>query len=116
MTFRKKYVVKKAKKNGSFVDGVWQDIASEEKIEVMASVQPATQSDYDAMELRSDGAVVERAIRIYTRENLKQAGNDGSNSADGDVLIYDDCEFLIRDKSSWQSGIIPHYRYLAVKI
>lgn len=116
MTFRKKVTIRPAKQGGQFVDGVWQDGVAEQPFEILASVQPASSGDYDRMMQRADGARIERMVRIYTDADLKQSGNDEAASSDGDVLLFDGCEFLIRDKSEWQSGIISHYRYLAVKI
>lgn len=116
MSFRAKHTIKPANREGSFVQGVW--VAGEEgqPFEIMASVQPASRADYDRMKLQPNGAVINRMVRMYTEANLKQAGNDGGTISDGDVLLYDECEFLILDKSSWQSGVISHYRYLAAKV
>lgn len=116
MSFRTKHTIKPAKRAGRFEQGVWVEGASGSPFEIMASVQPARRIDYDRMELRENGSVINRMVRIYTDSNLKQAGNDGSAISDGDMLLYDGCEFLIRDKSIWQSGVISHYRYLAVMV
>ncbi|MDP8078338.1 hypothetical protein [Phocoenobacter skyensis] len=116
-TFRKKYTIKTADTGGFFVDGEWVEGDSSEEFEILATVQPATQNDYIELSQRVDGGVVSGVVRIYTDKSLKPAGNDlEDNTARGDVLIFNNSEYEIYAKASWQSGIISHYKYLAVKL
>jgi len=82
---------------------------------IQASVQPAKTGDYDQLQANPDGRRVRAAVRIYTSEVLDVAGQDWTN---GDRLIWGAGplagEYLLVGVAPWQSGVIPHYRYLAV--
>lgn len=89
------------------------DIGAPETI--LATVQPATLSDYDQMSALPEGRRVEGMIRIYTDAQLQIAGED--TTADGDMITWPDAlrgrPYEVVARSPWQSRIIPHYRYLA---
>ncbi|MCA7086052.1 hypothetical protein K7G19_20900 [Cupriavidus sp. DB3] len=82
----------------------------------MASVQPATLSeDYDTLQALPEGRRVEAMIRVYTDAVLAVAGAADTN---GDRIVWPHGprpgNYLVRAVSPWQSGVISHYRYLAV--
>lgn len=82
---------------------------------IQASVQPAKAADYDQLEANPEGRRISAAVRIYTSEELNVAGQDWAN---GDQLVWGKGptagEYLVVGVAPWQSGVIPHYRYLAV--
>lgn len=100
---------------GQWVDGRWVAGGDEAPITIMASVQPATLSDYDTLQALPEGRRVEAMVRIYTDAVLNVAGADGTN---GDRVVWPHGprpgKYLVRAVSPWQSGVISHYRYLAV--
>jgi head-tail adaptor len=111
-SFRKPQTIIR-KTPGKYVDGVWHEGAEAPLPGVTASVQPAKKEDYDMMEAWPEGRRVEAMVRIYTSTELKVAGADNSN---GDILEWRGSRYLIRDISPWQSDVINHFRYLAVRI
>lgn len=81
----------------------------------MATVQPAQLSDYDKMEPFLEGRRVESLVRVYTDEKMTVAG--AGSEASGDMLQWGDGKpYVFVAVSAWQSGIIPHYRYLAAQL
>lgn len=111
-SFRKPQTFKR-KSAGLYVDGAWQEGTEYDLPDITASVQPAKKEDYDQMEALPEGRRVEAMVRIYTNVELNVAGVDNSN---GDILIWRGSRYLVRDVSAWQSDVINHYRYLAVRI
>ena len=99
---------------GARVDGRWVPGALGGAESILATVQPAVAADYDKMEPLFEGRRVESIVRMYSSEKLTQAG--ANSTASGDVLEWQGDSYEIVDRSVWQSGIIPHYRYLAARI
>lgn len=97
---------------GDYVNGKWQDGDYGEPFTVMASVQPSRSGDYDQMRAEQPGRRISRMVRIYTDVRLTVAGEDDTN---GDSLDWFGDRYLIIAVSPHQSGVIPHYRYLAVR-
>ncbi|MGB3276116.1 MAG: hypothetical protein WBA82_08005 [Castellaniella sp.] len=95
---------------GSYVGGRWQDGPDGDPTAILASVQPASSGDYDQMQAEQPGRRIERMVRLYTDVRLNVAGE---NSTNGDSLEWLGERYLLVAVSPWQSGIIPHYRYLA---
>lgn len=82
---------------------------------IQASVQPAKAADYDQLEANPEGRRISAAVRIYSSEVLNVAGQDWTN---GDRLVWGAGptagEYLVVGVAPWQSGVISHFRYLAV--
>jgi len=100
---------------GAYVGGRWVDGPAAEPVTILASVQPASAGDYDRMQTMAEGRRIRAMVRIYTAAQLNVAGQDWRN---GDRLVWERAphpgEYLVVAVSAWQSGVIPHYRYLAV--
>lgn len=100
---------------GQWVAGRWIDGADGPPHTIMASVQPAALSDYDTMQALPEGRRVEAMVRVYTDAVLAVAGAADTN---GDRIVWPHGprpgNYLVRAVSPWQSGVISHYRYLAV--
>lgn len=99
---------------GEYVDGVWVP-GGPTPDTIMATVQPATASDYDQMAALPEGRRVEGLIRLYTTAEMQVAGETAD--ASGDLVTWPDGlrgrKYEVVARSPWQSRIIPHYRYLA---
>lgn len=100
---------------GQWVGGRWVEGPDGPADTIMASVQPATLSDDDTLQALPEGRRVEAMVRVYTDAVLTVAGADNTN---GDRVVWPHGprpgHYLVRAVSPWQSGVISHYRYLAV--
>ncbi|MGB3432389.1 hypothetical protein [Achromobacter sp.] len=114
MSFRRPHVVR-TRLPGRHERGHWVDGASGPDKPILASVQPAKAGDYDQLQVHPEGRRVRAAVRIYTSADLVVAGQDWTN---GDCLVWGvgplAGEYQLVAVSPWQSGVIPHFRYLAV--
>ncbi len=114
MGFRRPQAIRR-RAPGQYERGRWVDGAALADITIAASVQPAKAGDYDMLQANPEGRRVRAAVRIYTDAVLNVAGQDWTN---GDRLVWDAGplagEYLLVGVSPWQSGVISHYRYLAV--
>lgn len=85
---------------------------------IMATVQPATLSDYDLLQPLLEGRRVEGVVRVYTTAEIVVAGEN--TEATGDLLIWPDGlrtrPYMFMARSPWQSRVIPHFRYLAAQL
>lgn len=120
-SFRKPFTVMRAG-TGAFVNGIWTP-QSEAAVTIQATIQPAILTDYDRIQSAFAGERLGRVIRIYTSEVLNVADPRANANGAGvvaDVIIYQlapdvgSGRFRVIDVSTWQSGVLPHYRYLAV--
>lgn len=99
---------------GSYVAGRWHPGVAVQGV-ILATVQPAQLADYNQMEALLEGRRVEALVRVYTDEKMTVAGAGPETS--GDMLQWGDGRpYVFRAVSPWQSGIIPHYRYLAAQL
>ncbi|EHK65297.1 hypothetical protein [Achromobacter arsenitoxydans] len=114
MSFRKPHVVR-TREPGQHVRGRWAEGAQGPDLTISASVQPAKAGDYDLLQAHAEGRRVRAAVRIYTNAQMNVAGQDWRN---GDRLVWGAGpmagEYLLVGVAPWQSGVIPHFRYLAV--
>lgn len=99
---------------GSWVAGRWVVGALGGMQTILTSVQPAVRADYDMMEPRLEGRRVEAMVRVYTAERLQVAGEEPA--ASGDVVTWQGQDYEFVAVSVWQSGILPHFRYLAARL
>lgn len=112
---------------GQYVRGEWTPGA---KVEdgFVGTVQPATKADYDRLQVLAEGMRVERAVRVYSDDELYLARKDGSGNLLGaDEVLYPPLPFRpgydgpqyrykIVGKFPNQSGVISHNKYLAVAV
>ena len=99
---------------GAYVAGRWH-AGESVRDTIMATVQPAQLSDYDRMEALPEGRRVEALVRVYTDAKMEVAGS--GPEASGDLLQWGDGRpYVFMATSAWQSGIIPHFRYLAAQL
>lgn len=100
---------------GAYVAGRWVPGALGPVERIMATVQPAQLADYDVLQPLLEGRRVEGVVRVYTAAQIAIAGRDAGVS--GDELIWPNGmrqqNYVFMASSPWQSGIIPHFRYLA---
>ena len=111
MSFRKRQKIF-PRSDGKWVDGHWMAGAEQAPFFISASVQPATRNDYDRMVNALDGKRVVKMVRLYTDARLTVAGADLTG---GDILEWRGNKYVICQAAPWQSGVIPHHRYLAIK-
>ncbi|MFU2052942.1 hypothetical protein [Bordetella hinzii] len=114
MSFRRPQVIR-TRLPGRYERGHWQEGVPGPDRTIQASVQPAKAGDYDLLQAHPEGRRVRAAIRIYTSADLAVAGQDWTG---GDRLVWAEGplagEYLLVGVSAWQSGVLPHFRYLAV--
>ena len=103
MSFRSKQQIIR-QPEGQYVKGRWVK-SGDTVLEIMASVQPATNDD---MQNLPEGKRIERAVRIYTDALLRVDDNTG------DVLLWLGTEYRIIAQARFRMGVISHYRYYAV--
>lgn len=109
MSFRKPQTVI-PRGPGGWVGGRWVDGEELPPTTILASVQPATTSDYDQMRAEPGGRRIERMVRVYTNARLDVAGEADTNGA---ILIWEGERYLFVAVSPWRSTALAHYRYLA---
>lgn len=79
---------------------------------ILASVQPATSSDYDELRSNPEGRRIERVVRVYTDSRLSVAGESLTN---GDILLWEGARYIFVAVSPWRTTVLKHFRYLASK-
>ncbi|WP_238911977.1 hypothetical protein [Achromobacter xylosoxidans] len=114
MSFRKPHVIR-GQLPGRRQRGRWIEGEPIPDRTISASVQPAKVGDYEQLQATPEGRRIRAAVRIYTSDLLSVAGQDWTG---GDRLVWGAGplagEYLLVGVAPWQSGVIPHYRYLAV--
>ena len=103
---------------GAYVAGNWVPGGVTTIESIMATVQPATLSDYDMLQPLLEGRRVEGVVRVYTDAELTLAGE--VPGATGDELEWPEGlrtrGYVFMARSPWQSTRLAHYRYLAAHI
>lgn len=110
MGFRKHFTIIR-KQAGTYVNGVFVD-GVETQQTIMATVQPL--KNEDMVEL-PQGRRISDIIKIYTSEVLNTTEDNGANKQP-DKIFWKDSWFEITSTGTFQMGIIPHYRYWAIRI
>lgn len=93
--------------DGSYVKGKWVAGQDCTELQILASVQPMTNSD---MQHLPEGKRIKRGVKIYTSELLKVDGTDNQ----GDELLWLGIAYRVIAVAMYQMGVISHYRYYAV--
>lgn len=104
--FRKKYSVKRLNP-GSYINGFWQE-GSETIMTIQASIQPIRGEE---LQMLPEGRRSSHSVRVYTDTALETVDNENP-----DRIVIDDAEYEILSVESWQSGVINHYKCIAVKV
>lgn len=112
-SFRKPVLVRR-RAEGRWHAGRWLDGAEDEPVTILASVQPAPRADYDRIQALAEGRRIDAMVRVYTDAVLNVAAADDRN---GDRIVWPagprPGDYLVVAITPCQSGVIPHYRYLA---
>lgn len=112
-SFRKPYPVIRRSPGHRGPGNVWVEGEDLPPFDIMASIQPATSSDYDTLQATEGGRRTEAVIRLYSDTELISAGRDSTN---GDRVLWRGNQYMVIAVSPWQSNVIPHFRMLAVKV
>lgn len=107
--FRKEYQ-KITVRQGRYVNGEWVEGEQEQILPLMASIQPLAM---DKLAPQLQGRHIHSAIKIYTDDVLNVAGDDFKN---GDRVLFNGERYVVVQRSVYQSGVINHYRYQAVRV
>ena len=94
---------------GIFVNGVWVE-GTLTPISFDASVQALRPKE---MQMLPEGRIVTQGYRLYTDYELKTVDTGVAKNPDRVTLFG--LEFEVVSVEIWQSGIIPHYKAMAVR-
>jgi hypothetical protein len=94
---------------GYFDAGVWTE-GSLTPISFDASVQPLSAKE---MQMLPEGRIVSQGYRLYTDYELKTVDTGVGKNPDRVTLFG--LEFEVVSVGIWQSGILPHYKAVAVR-
>lgn len=110
-SFRKPYI-RLVKAEGLYMHGEWQE-GEETEQTFLASIQPLNSYAMNQLSALLQGRHISSAIKIYTDEILNVAGENNRN---GDKVIFGEQSYLVVAKDVFQSDVINHYRYQAVRV
>ncbi len=94
---------------GSYTSGVWVAGAESEMV-ILASVQPMRP---DEMESLPEGRRDKQAVKIYTSTELFTVRGDNTSP---DQMAYRGDTFEVVSVAPYQSGVISHFKAVAVKL
>jgi hypothetical protein len=106
-SFRKAVTITK-RTTGTLVDGIYTDGAGVTSV-IQASIQPAGDSDVQTL---PEGRRERKAFRLYTITDLVSLQE--SENPDRATLFGE--EYEVVTKNPWQNGVIPHFKYIVVKV
>lgn len=95
---------------GTYVNGLWVR-GTRGSQSVLASVQPVVMGQ--DMESLPEGRRFTDHFKIYTDVQLKVT-DDGDN-IQPDLLVFDGNAYELVTRLAYQSNVISHYKYIAVK-
>jgi len=94
---------------GAFVYGKWSE-GTEAMFTFQASVQPLRAREMEMLpEARRNGA----SYRLYTNRLMRTVEQDGQNP---DLVEIEEEKYEVYSRSSWKNNIIPHYKYVVIKL
>ena len=121
-SFRKPFTVMRASSGAYNTSGAFVPSA-ETALQISATIQPATINDYDILQAELGGERYKRMIRVYTDAFLvvadPRADSTGYEPV-ADIIVYPLSpdsgagRYRVTQVAAWQSGVISHYRYIAV--
>lgn len=86
---------------------------------VLASIQPLTTDEKSQyVQPNADGEYTRNAVKIYTTEwlNVSKQADIDSDGVDSDFIMFEGNPYKLVMRASWQSGLINHYKYVAVEV
>jgi len=96
---------------GSYVNGTWV-AGARSTLTTYASCQPVVMGR--DMQALPEGRRLSDCIKVYTDDKLQMtAEGDGIQP---DCIVHGEFAYELVDCSSNQSGVINHYKYIAVKL
>lgn len=110
-SFRKSYV-RWVKTQGRYENGLWIE-GETNQAEFQASIQPLGSFAMNALSSQLQGRHISSAVKIYTEEVLNVSGENDNN---GDEIEFQGKRYLIVARDEFQSDVISHYRYQAVRV
>lgn len=108
MSLRKTYTITRFGA-GQYVGGFWVE-GTMEQFDIQASAQPLRPEEVESL---PEGRRTEQAFKIYTDTELKVA--DSGNSQNSDLITIQGEDYEIISVSPYKSGVIDHYKAIAVK-
>lgn len=120
-SFRSDFTIKR-RDVGYWQDGVYHPIANALFMTIKATVQMPSTGDMNAIEAFPYGKRASRYLKIYTDTRLYCVNQKMENRRDtyiGDLLLYDDSEYLIFGESDFtmlsrtRVNSVSHWRYYA---
>lgn len=108
MSSFRKSITATPRTTGTLVDGIYTETAST-PFTIQASVQPASARD---LQLLPEGRRLSKTYRLYTDTSLHSL----STSQNPDRVTLEDGEYEVVTKDPWHNAVVPHYKYLVVKL
>lgn len=106
-SFRKTITVT-PRTSGSLVDGIYTEAAGT-PYTIQASVQPANARDLQTL---PEGRRLSKAYRLYSDSSM----NSLQTTQNPDRVTLGDGEYEVVTKDPWQNGVVPHYKYIVVRL
>ena len=95
---------------GSYVNGMWVE-GSVSSLSARMSIQPLRLEEMDAL---PEGRRSSKAVKIYSDALLLPADQEASQNAD--KVLWQGKTWEVVACDSYQMGLIPHYKALAVEV
>lgn len=99
------------KESGSYVNGKWVSGSSEPEFTIDTSWQPASQREIEALPSGLRSSTIYKGypgIRVQTVDQKTLKEEDIVTGPDG-------FDYRVVFVGPWQNGLIPHYKFLAVR-
>ena len=94
---------------GALVDGIWQGEVKT-PFTFYASVQPLRERE---MEMLPEGRRNSISYRLYTDKLMNTVEVTGQNP---DYVVIEGETFEVFSRANWKNNIIPHYKYIVIRI
>lgn len=111
---RRPVVVKRQAVGAYDENGRWQE-GTTSQLTIMASVQPLKVSEMQAL---PEGRRSSSAVKVYTDTLMQRAEEqtETTSAQNPDIVTWQGRTYEVVDCLIYQSGIIPHYKALAVEV
>jgi len=100
-------IVRRSRSAGTYVNGRYTQVTSDNGT-IQGSIQPLTP---DEVEQLPEGRRDSQSFWIYTDTKLNTV-----TSENPDLLLINSEEYEVNKENIWQNDVIPHYRYLVIKL
>jgi hypothetical protein len=95
---------------GAYINGIWVKNILPSPISFKASIQPLRARE---MEMLPEGRRNGCSYRLYSSTFLNTVEQNGSNPS---LVDIEDELYEVYSRASWANGIIPHYKYIIIKL